>query len=166
MTATLNVTDPEVLRDREGVPFHEETVTVDAETVETVAELDDMAPVGVTNAAGEVLVMRITDTCSPKIPAPAVAPDAAFGDAARDWVAENAGLDITFDGPEAVWYRRFETTEGGRTAERYFVVYGGTPTAEEPSVPTDDATDPATEADWVASLPEGGVAVPGTDLFL
>lgn len=166
MTATPSVTDPEVLRDREGVPFHEETVVADAETVETVADLDDMAPVGVTNAAGEVLAMRITDTCSWKIPTSSVDPDEAFAAAARDWVAENAGIDVELDGPEAVWHRRFEAEDGERTASRYFVVYGGTPTADDPTVPTADAPDPATEAGWFDSLPAGATEVPGTDLFL
>jgi hypothetical protein len=164
MTATL--TDPEVLRDRDGVPLHEETVVADAETVETVADMDDMAPVGVTNAAGEVLVMRITDTCSWKIPTTSVGSDEAFDAAARDWIAENAGIDVVLDGAEAVWYRRFEAEDGVRTASRYFVVYGGTPTADDPAVPTADAPDPAVEADWVTSLPEGATEVPGTELFL
>jgi hypothetical protein len=163
MIDTPTVTDPESLRDQD-VPFHEETDTVDAETVDTVAELDDMAPVGVTNAEGELLVMRVTDTCSPKIPSAAVGPEEEFAATAREWVHRNTGLDVELDGPQAVWHLRVE--DGDRTASRYFVVYAGTPAAESPAVPTADAPDPAVEAGWYETLPEETSEVPGTDLFV
>jgi len=163
MTEKTHFTDPESLRDHD-VAFHEETQTVDSETLDTVAELDDMAPVGVTNADGELLVMRVTDTCSPKIPSAAVEPDEAFAPTAREWVLVNTGLDVTLDGPEAVWHLRVQ--DGDRTASRYFVVYAGTPERENPAVPTADAPDPAVEAGWYETLPEGTSEVPGTDLFV
>lgn len=163
MTTTA-ITDPEALRDQ--LPFHEDTDVVDGETVETVAELDDMAPVGVTNAAGEALVMRVTDTCSWKIPTTSVGPDEEFAAAATEWVGRNTGLDVELDGPKAVWHLRVEAADGDRTAERYFVVYGGHPSAEHPEVPTEDAPDPAAEAGWFETLPAGASEVPGTDLFI
>jgi ADP-ribose pyrophosphatase YjhB (NUDIX family) len=167
-TDTTAVTDPEALRDHQDVPFHEESDVVDTETVEAVAEADDMAPVGVTNAAGEVLVMRVTDTCSWKIPTTAVGPDEDFDAAAREWVRRNTGLDIDLDGPLAVWRLRLraeEVSAGGQAASRYFVVYG-VDLNDVPELPTADAPDPAAETRWVTDLPEGASEVPGTDLFL
>lgn len=164
-TDTLSVTDPETLRDREDVPFHEDTDVVDAETVETVAGLDDMAPVGVTNGAGRALVLRVTDTCSWKIPTSAVAPGEEFATAAREWVAANTGLAVDLDGPRAVWHLQVREDGGDRTASRYFVVYGASVDGD-PEVPATGAPDPAAEAGWFEALPEGASAVPGTDYFL
>lgn len=162
-TDTPPLTDPETLRDRDDVPFHEQTDEVDAGTVDTVAELDDMAPVGVTDGDGQVLVARITDTCRWKIPSAAVADDVAFAAAAREWVHQNTGLALDLGDPEAVWQLR--VTDGDRSASRYFVVYGAAVDGS-PEIPTADAPDPAAETRWVRSLPEGGSEVPGTGLFV
>lgn len=166
--AIESITDPETLRDHEDVPFHEDSDVVDEETFQTVAELDDMAPTGVRNADGEVLVMRVTETCRWKIPSSSVADGAAFAPAASEWIARNTGLDISFDGIEAVWHYEATLEGSDRTASRYFVVFGATPARPDASVPTDDA-DPETvahEVGWFDELPEGGAAAPGTDLFL
>lgn len=99
--------DPATLRDA-GVPFHRDTDTVGADTFDAVDAMDDMAPVGVTTADGAVLVMRVTDDCEWKIPAPEVGDGASYDEAARSWVAEQAALPITLDGVAGVW--RLEVT--------------------------------------------------------
>lgn len=163
------ISDHESLRDREDVPFHEVTEVVDGETVETVAALDDMAPVGVVNEAGEVLVMRVTEDCAWKIPLAAVEPDADYAARARQWVADQAGLEISVDGIAGVWCFTVRDEDGGGEATRNFVVFGATHAPGDPSASdtsSDDFADgSATEAGWFDQLPADAEAVPGTDLF-
>lgn len=171
------ITDHESLRGRDDVPFHEVTDVVDRETVEAVAELDDMAPVGVENDDGEVLVVRVTEDCAWKIPSAAVEPGADYAATARRWVAEQAGLDVSLDGIAGVWRFRLRAADGDEDDEddgvaeatRTFVVFGA-------SLPADDRPAPdartgtigdgsATAAGWFDELPADAEAVPGTDLF-
>lgn len=156
--------DPESLREREDVPFHEERDVVDEETIDVLQDLDDLAPVGVTNDDGEILVTRITETCAWKIPSSAVSPDEDFPTATREWVQQNTGLSISLDGIEGVWHFDLRTEDEERTASRYFVVFSATPLGDE-SLDARPA-DGAEEAGWFEELPEGAERVPGTDLFL
>ncbi|WP_135302609.1 NUDIX domain-containing protein [Haloarcula amylovorans] len=162
-----HITDPESLRN--DVPFHEESDVVDEEVIDQLDDLDDMAPVGVTNDDGEALVMRVTDDCRWKIPSSAVAPGEDYAEAARQWVETNTGLDVELDGVAGVWRYEVQSAGGDRTATRTFVVFGASPASGDGGgeLPTDDV-DPAAaaaEAGWFRELPEGAEAVPGTDLF-
>lgn len=167
-TAAIDsLTDPTALRDWSGVPFHEDTDTVPAETFDAIRAADDMAPVGVTTDGGETLVMRVTADCSWKIPASNVAPEQAFADAAREWVEENTGVPISIDGIAGVWRLAVRPNDGEGTATRHFVVFEASPATDGvPPVPVDDGPERAREAGWFEELPEGGDRVPGTDLFL
>jgi len=153
------VTDPTTLRDNPDVPFHEETDVVDEETLQTVAGLDDLAPVGVVNDDGEVLFLRVTDDCELKIPSAAVPTDAPFGPTAREWIRDQAGIEVELDGPHGVWHFEVRLADGERTAERYFVLFGATPVGE-----TSEAAD-AAAVEWAATLPDGAVEAPGTRQF-
>lgn len=165
---TVSLTDPESLRDRDDVPFYEDQDVVDEETYETVSNLDDLAPVGVTNDAGDVLVMRVTEQCDRKIPSAGVEPGEDYAAAARRWVAEQAGIEIELDAIEAVW--RFEARLDGETsgAFRHFVVFSGSPVDGSSDgdgnggLPEDRE---AVEAGWFDELPDEAALVPGTDLF-
>ena len=75
------IVDHESLRGR--VPFHKETDVVPAETIESLAAAEDMAVIGVTNDAGEVLLRRLTPTCSWKLPV-------ALVDGGEDYTAATA----------------------------------------------------------------------------
>lgn len=157
------VTDPETLRTNPDVPFHDETQVVDQETVEVVADLDDMAPVGVTRDDGAVLVLRIDEDCSPKIPSPEVGPDEAFGPAAENWVETQAGLPIDLEEVAGVWHVEVRTEDGDASASRYFVVYRASPATEDGADLPDGA--PAEAASWYHDLPADAERPPGTDLF-
>ncbi|MBV0923202.1 NUDIX domain-containing protein [Halomicroarcula limicola] len=162
-----HLTDPEPLRG--DVPFHEESDVVDEAVLDRLDELDDMAPVGVTNDDREVLVMRVTDDCRWKIPSSAVAPGEDYAEAARQWVENNVGLDVELDGVVGVWRYEAQSAGGDRTATRNFVVFGASPANEDGGgkLPADgvDAADAAAEVGWFTELPDGAEAVPGTDLF-
>lgn len=152
--------DPESFRDCADVPFHEDRDTVDEETLDTLDEMDDMAPVGVTDEEGETLVMQVTETCDWKIPAPTVGPGEDFSTAVRQWVETNAGIVVELDSVEAVWHLEARNPDGSRTAERYFVVFGASP---KPGRSSGDGDAEGTE--WHTDLPADAVAVPGTGLF-
>lgn len=92
------ITDPSSLRERDDVQFHEDIETVDEETLETVAELDDMVVVGVTNADDEVLMRRWTADCSWKLPVQDLDECEDYTEAARRAVEVDLGLPITFEG--------------------------------------------------------------------
>lgn len=159
------LTDPESLREQPDVPFHEDTDVVDEETFETITDLDDMAPVGVTNDDGEVLVLRITETCRRKIPSAAVADGESFPTVAREWVEQHTGMTVELDGIEGVWV--YEATLEGtdRTASRYFVVYSAHPVGETATEADANSEDLAAAIEWHTELPEEAAAVPGSALF-
>ncbi|WP_224447475.1 NUDIX domain-containing protein [Haloprofundus salilacus] len=157
------IADIESLHGRDDVPFHEQTDLVDDETFDVVADLDDMAPIGVTTDDGSILVMRVTDTCRWKIPAPSVAPGEGYAKAAQRWVAEQTGLGVTLDAVEGVWSYTVRLENDDRKATRNFVVFSATPetSSTTPNVEAGDAVD----AGWFDALPENAERPPGTDLF-
>lgn len=164
--AAESIVDHETLRGLSDVPFHEETERVDSETFDTIDGLDDMAVVGVTNADGDVLLMRVTEDCALKLPTPEVAPDEDFAEAARAWVESQAGLEITLDSIEGVWCHEARLEGADRTATRAFVVFGASPVADEDG--TADTIAERTEAhavDWFAELSDDTAMAPGTRLF-
>lgn len=163
-----SLTDPDALRDRDDVAFHEERDVVDEETFETVAELDDTAPVGVTNADGEVLLMRITADCRLKIPAAAVEPGDDYAETARRWVETNAGFAVAFDDIAGVWRYEVRVDGADRTATRQFVVFAASPAPGERGAggPAEISADrEAVHAAWYDTLPDEAAEVPGTHRF-
>lgn len=157
---TDSFTDPETLRERDDVEVHRDAEVVDRETFEVVDDLDHVAVVGVTNDDDEVLLMRVTDDCDLKLPTPSVAPGEDYAEAAREWVAEQAGLRIELDALEAAWRYEARHADEDRATERYFVVYGASP-ASDGEVGTGEAE----AAGWYDDLPDGATPAPGTDLF-
>lgn len=164
-----SIIDPESVRDRDDIPFHEERDIIDRETFEIVDDLDDMAPVGVTNDEGEVLLMKVTEDCDRKIPSASVSPDEDFVRSAQQWIEEQTGFTIAFDGIEGIWHFKGRLENEEHTATRYFVVFRGSPVAEEGDV--DDPTDVipeehgAADIGWFDELPDDAAEAPGTQLF-
>lgn len=159
------LTDTDRLRGRDGVPFHREEDTVPEAVVDDVADLPDLGSVGVTNDRGELLLRRLTDTCSWKLPTASVGPDEDFVAVAREHVPETLGIrvDLTLVG---VWEIHLTAAAGDRTATRAFVVFEGLPVDGEYDIDTGAATEPVEEAGWFAELPEDADELPGTDRFL
>jgi hypothetical protein len=155
------ITDPDSLRSEEEIEFHDDTDVVPAETVEQLSEADDMAIVGVENDDGEVLLRRLTDTCSWKVPVTTVSDGEDFAAAIRDHVTETIDA-LELDGLEGVWRIAVESENGEQTASRTFVVFNGTLENDDFSVPEDGVTD----WDWFDEMPDNGSALPGTDLFI
>lgn len=155
-----SITDLETLRARSDVPVREETDVVDRETVEAISELDNMAITGVTDDAGAVLLMRVTETCGLKPPSAAVAPGDDYAAAARKWVETQAGFEIALDAVEGVWDLAVRLEDGDRTARRSFVLFGATPATD----PT-DAEPEAYDTGWYDELPEEAVEPPGSRLL-
>lgn len=153
------ITDLESLRGR--VPVHEDTDVAPAEAVESIAEAEDMAIVGVTNDGGEVLLRRLTPTCSWKLPVALVDDGEDYAAAIRDHVAETIG-PVAITDVEAVWQIDVRTEDGTETASRSFVVFSGDLATETLEPPADGVE----ETGWFEELPDDGSELPGTELFI
>ncbi|WP_121743733.1 NUDIX hydrolase [Natronorubrum halophilum] len=166
-TAIEPIIDHESLRERDDVPFHEETDVVDAEIVEQVAALADLAGVGITNRDGEVLLRRLTDTCSWKIPVAPVGPEEDFATAIAAHISKTIGLAVALDAIEGVWDISVRTDNGTQTASRAFVIFSASAVSGtddlEAATPEGDAVE---AADWFDELPDGADEIPGTGLFI
>ncbi|MEF8886598.1 MAG: NUDIX domain-containing protein [Haloarculaceae archaeon] len=160
------LTDVGRLRHRDDVSFHREEDTVPATVVDEVADLPDLASVGITNEEGELLCRRLTETCSWKIPTESVAPGEDFAAAIREHVPETLGFRVEVDALVGVWEVHLAAADGDRTATRTFVTFEGSPADARYEVDAGAADDPVEEAGWFAELPEDADRLPGTDHFL
>jgi len=165
--AVESLVDYERLRESDAVPYHEQRDVVDPAVVADLADLPDMAGVGITNDDGDLLFRRLTDTCSWKIPVANVGPDEDFAGAIREHVRETIGFEIELDGVVNVLDITVETDESERTASRAFVVFAGTPVGGNydlaAATPEGDAVE---DADWFADTPSEADEIPGTEQFL
>lgn len=155
------LTDPASLRGT-GI-FHEETDTAPAEAVDSLADLADVAAVGIEHD-GEVLLRRLTETCAWKLPVATVADGEDYVRAIREQVQGALG-PVEVRTVEGVWRVRVRAADADRTAARTFVVFRGTLAEHvDPGaipVPADGVHD----AGWFDALPEDAETVPGTDRF-
>jgi hypothetical protein len=161
------ITNIDALREDDGVSFHEKIDTAPEDVVDQMAELPDLASVGITNDDGQVLLRQLTETCSWKIPTASVAPEEDFVSAIRVQVLETLGLSVALPSIAGVWEITVRTEAGERSATRTFVVFEGTVTDDNYDL--DEATptgDPVDAADWFDELPDRADEVPGTDLFV
>lgn len=167
-TATVeSITDPESLRDRDDVPFYENTNVADEEMLDVLDDLDDVAVVGITNEDGAVLLRKLTEDCSWKPPMIPVASDEEYAATARRTVAENTGLTVELDALEGVWRYEDRLEDGERTATRSFVVFSASPSPDEPDGTVDSIPEENDLAagEWVDELPADADEPPGTRLF-
>jgi hypothetical protein len=161
------IVDHETLREHDDVPYHDETDVVDTDTVEWMADADDMAAVGVTNGEGDLLLRRLTETCAWKIPVETVDSDDDFAAAITDHVRETIGFDLELDGIAGVWDVTVRTEDGSQSASRAFVTFSATPAAGAYDLDAvSPAGDPVVASDWFGALPENAQTIPGTESFL
>lgn len=161
------IVDHESLRGSDDIPFHEDREVVDAEDIQKLASLDDLAGAAVTNTAGDLLLRRLTDTCSWKIPVATVGPDEDFAAAVTDHVRETIGFDLELDGIAGVWDIRLRTADGDRTASRAFVTFAASPASGQYDLAgVTPEGEPVAEAGWFDELPAEADRIPGTDQFL
>lgn len=162
-----SVVDHESLRNHDEIPFHEDRAVVEKDLVETFAEMDDLAAVGVTNPAGELLCRRMTETCSWKIPVETVDAEDDFAEAILSHVEETLGFSLELDDVAGVWDSQLETEDGTKSASRAFVTFSASPASDSydlvAATPTGESVE---EAGWFEELPEEASKIPGTDLFL
>lgn len=159
------IVDHESLRDSTDIPFHENHDVVDESVVEQVAELGDLAAVGVTNPDGDLLLRRATETCSWKIPVETVEPTEDYATAITTRVENCIGFSLELGAVEGVWDISVETEDGTQTASRAFVTFSAVSGEYDLETAT-PAADPVEEAGWFSELPEEASKIPGTDLFL
>jgi hypothetical protein len=161
------IVDHDSLRTQEDIAFHEDTDVVDAETVDHLEELGNIAAAGITNPDGELLFRRATDTCSWKIPVATVAAEDDYAAALREHVRETIGFDLRLDDIVGVWEFTARTDDGEQTASRTFITFSATPTSGNydlaEATPEGEAVE---QAAWFQSPPDGADLIPGTDQFL
>ena len=154
--------DPDTLRDRTGVPFHEETRTVAPEDYESVAAgLDSHAAVGIADDEGDVLLMNDGSHGWTLVAVP-VALDEDWTAVARRRTEELLSTSVALERVELA--RRIDVRPEGDPGERtsmYNVIFrasvAGDPVMGETAEPTED--DPRLE--WFETVPgeqEGAVA--------
>jgi hypothetical protein len=167
-TTTLGpILDHESLRDRDAVPFHEDRDVVDAEVIDQLQSMDDLAGVGITNDDGDLLFRRLTDTCSWKIPVATVDPEEDFAAEIVEHVRETIGFSLELDGIAGVWDIRLRTADGERTASRAFVTFSASPAAGHYDLAAaTPAGEPVEAAGWFGDLPSEADEIPGTGVFL
>lgn len=123
--------DPETLRDRADVDFHDEQTTDDPDTFDYFASIDGLAAVGVTNEAGAVLLMN-----SPhgwRLPYGPVGTDEDWVAVARRIVRELTEIDAEIARVERVnRLNRVESEESLRETTSYDIVLGSAPVTGEP----------------------------------
>ena len=151
--------DPETLRERPGVPFREETERIDPD-VEGVradlATLDSHVVVGVTNDAGEVLLMDDGEHGWTLAAVPVETGDDWLA-AGRSGVAELTDICVTIDRAERV--RRVDYHVGDETDPHvtvYSVVVRAAPVTGRPVAPSPIiAGEPIPDVGWFDAVPEG-----------
>jgi hypothetical protein len=150
-TETDRTFDPEATADRAGVDYSERTYTHE-DTDHCEADAAGRVVVGVTNDAGEVLLLVDRERSVAILPNSVVGPDEEWVAVARRTVAEFVDAPVSIGDPECV--RRVEhTAEDGETPHNvsHHVVFAGTIDADAPDPVVDDETD--WEAGWFAELP-------------
>lgn len=164
------ITDPLSLRERDNIQFQKDTETVDEDTLNMVDRLEDMVVVGVTNAEGEVLMRRWTESCSWKLPIQELKPDEDYTEAAKRAVEEDIGLPIELDNVAGVWHYEASLQNREHVATRSFVVFSASP-AKSNKEQTRDALDTSGDdqpaaVGWFTELPTEEEQAPGTGIFI
>lgn len=147
--------DPETLRGRAGVPFHEDTRLVSREEFESVAEsTDSHAVVGITNDEGEVLLMNDGSHGWTLIAFP-VEPTEDWTAVASQEAARLLGVTVVVEQVELVRRIDFGTTDDdGQRTTMFNVVFrasvDGNLDVEEP----DDTNDDEPSLGWFGEIPD------------
>ncbi|SER68527.1 NUDIX domain-containing protein [Natrinema salaciae] len=117
---------PESLRDRESIPFHEETRSVDRTAFESIAEdVDSHAVVGITNDEGAVLLQNDGSHGWTLLAFPAE-PGADWTTVVRQEATELLGIEVVLDQVERV--RRLDlhlSSDDRQSVTMYNVVFRG-----------------------------------------
>lgn len=152
--------EPDALRDRESVDVRTETRTVTRAEFETARDLESRVTVGITNDAGEILL--VDD--GPRgwtLPAMPVGPDEDWGSAARRVLESLTGRAGDLAEPirvREVAFRREDDAERRHTTYDVLVrttPLRGRPIADEPTVAGEDVRDLV----WLDRVPEGAEAI-------
>lgn len=111
-----SLTDPAVLRADDAVAFREETAAVDGETLDAWAPLSGVGVVGVTDAAGRVLLM--TGPHGWRLPYFTVESGEDWATVTRAVAETLAGAGVTVEGVERVTRVERRVEADGSDAER------------------------------------------------
>ncbi|WP_435181892.1 hypothetical protein [Halorussus sp. AFM4] len=152
---TDSLTDPERLRDREGVRFTEETV-VREDRDHCATDVAGRAVVGLTDGAGAVLLAIHETDAVGMLPHGPVDPGEDWAEVARDTVELVTGVPFELDGVEVVrGLDHVAEDEDEPHASTYNVVFRAS-LADEAARATDPSLDENDHwnADWFDSVPD------------
>ena len=162
MSPTL---EPEPLCERDDVDVQTETRTLTRTEFETARDLESHLTIGVTNDAGEVLLVA-DDVRGWTLPGAPVGPDEDWDAVARRALESLTGVDA--DVAEAVRVRRVEFEQDG-DSDRQRTTYDvlarttsvpGRPVADEPTIAGEDVTDLI----WLGRVPEDASGAIAADI--
>jgi hypothetical protein len=163
--------DPESLRDRDDVPFVEETIVHD-DADHCSVSIEGRAVVGVTNDDGEVLLAIHEEASVAMLPHSPVESDDDWAAVGRRAVEKQTGVGVDIDGPELVRdVEHYVEDDDELHTATYNVVFRASHVADrsgadDPGVPKNDDWD----AEWFDELPEnltdGGPVEKDVRLFL
>lgn len=159
--APESLTDPTALQNRDDIDEVTDTFPHgDADHCE--ADYAGRAIVGVTTDDGELLVIADRDAGAAVLPSPKVERGDDWAAAAREEVAEVAGIDVRVTGVERV--RHVEHVLGDDDAvfdETTHVVLAATPVEDDPELP--DHPDESWSVEWHDSVPSALVDEDGAE---
>lgn len=150
------LTDPESLRNRDDVPFTEETRAIGTDEFERRADWAGVAVIGVLDDA--LLLVEVGDGHGWMLPNGPVEPGDDFAAVAARVAEATTGVAATATGVERV-HRKTYRTDDGRETTGHHVVFRGRPTAgtdigDDPGLPGQPVetvawrTEPPADADW------------------
>lgn len=172
-TDSISVDDPGMLFERDDVTTEVVEIETDAEHFERYQNWTGMAIAGITNAAGDVLLVKNTDpdVCHDWVlPHGAVREDDVdWAETAADWVDGLTGINATID--DVVHVRRNDITldadDEGETTETttYHVIFSGHP--HDGHAIQDDVRydcDDIWTAGWHSSVPDSAHETESRDI--
>jgi hypothetical protein len=149
------LTDPESLADRGDVDFTEETRAVSQEAFPAREGWNGIVVVGVTNSAGDVLLVNLAGGHGWVLPHGPVAPGDDYMTAGPRWTEEMTGITVRIESIERATRINYTVVDDECQTVNYNVVLGASP-ATSGLVP--DASDIANEdiqaVGWVDQMPE------------
>lgn len=159
-----SLSDPETIRDREGVRFTEEEA-IHEDQAHCNTDIEGRAVVGVTNDAGEVLLAVHKEEAVAMLPHGEVGSGDDWAAVAREKIEITTDLACEIDGVEVVReIDHFVEGDEEPHSTTYGVVFGASLAAAAEGAHAEDPSHDENEhwdAEWFATVPEN---LPGGDL--
>lgn len=120
------LTDPETLRQREGIEFRDTPPEEHHDHFELYEPIAGMAIAGVTDADGRLLLLEHEDAPYPTLPYGTVTPADDWVATTRETVTDSTGVAVTADGVRRVRHNTYRSETGEETTG-HDIVFAASP---------------------------------------